>query len=355
MSFTQAKRDKICKYLLEQINDQKKNIVSSTALKCSISPTSVRRYLKFLEKNNEIQKSDTASGHELVLTHRNAVAFYPRADKLEEDVIYASIIEPVVKDLPQNVEKLWCYAFNEIMNNAIDHAEAETIGVLVTKNSLFTRVMIDDDGIGIFNKIQAYISSKEGVSVTIDDAVIALFAGKLTTNSQEHSGEGIFFSSRVMDNFIIVSSNRFFTHDKYEREFHQNMSLMEENEIRNAFLDQKGTTVLMELSNNSKRELEEVFDMFSTVDRGFYKTQMPVKNAITSGFAVSRSQARRLCSSFDKFEVVELDFRDVDEISQAFAHEIFVVYQNRHPNIEFEVKNANDSILDMIKRVKNTK
>lgn len=78
---------------------------------------------------------------------------------------------------------------------------------------------------------------------------------------------------------------------------------------RKVIENEKGTSVVMELWNNSKRQLREVFDMFSSNERGFYKTQIPIKSSILSDFPVSRSQARRLCSGFDKFEEIEESFR----------------------------------------------
>ena len=119
----------------------------------------------------------------------------------------------------------------------------------------------------------------------------------------------------------------------------------------------------MELRNDSKKILREIFDKYGDQDRGFYKTQILLKNMITSGFAVSRSQARRISAGFEKFteqlilgqkNLVELNFDGIDEISQAVAHEIFIVFQNKHPEIEIIVTNANEQIEKMIKRVKNT-
>ncbi len=118
--------------------------------------------------------------------------------------------------------------------------------------------------------------------------------------------------------------------------------------------DEKGTYVTMELWNNSKRQLREVFDMFSSDERGFYKTQIPIKSSILSDFPVSRSQARRLCSGFDKFEEIELDFDGIDDVGRAFVHEIFCVFKNKHPEIEIKVKNANKNVISVITQVKNT-
>lgn len=64
---------------------------------------------------------------------------------------------------------------------------------------------------------------------------------------------------------------------------------------------------------------------------------------------VSRSKARRLSLGLDKFETVKLDFSGVEDIGQAFTHELFVVYQNSHPNVELIIQNASKNVLQMIK------
>ncbi len=90
--------------------------------------------------------------------------------------------------------------------------------------------------------------------------------------------------------------------------------------------------------------------MFISDERGFYKTQIPIKSSILSDFPVSRSQARRLCSGFDKFEEIELDFDGIDDVGRAFVHEIFCVFKNKHPEIEIKVKNANKNVISVKKR-----
>lgn len=354
MSFTKEKREQIKAYILEKINENQQNLISSVAQKCEISATTVQRYLKQLLEDGIIEENIEKGGYEIINTVNQTFVFQNDLQSLEEQQIFDQYIRPLLLNLPSNVQRIWEHAFTEIMNNAIEHSDAERIIVRVMRNKLHTTIIIDDDGIGIFNRICAYIIDRDKKAYTLDDALTMLFAGKLTTNEACHSGEGIFFSSRAVDRFIILSSNRIFTHDRYELEDNWNLETMESSKEREALLNKKGTYVLMELRNDSKKILREIFDMYGDQTRGFYKTQIPLKNIITSGFAVSRSQARRIVASFEKFKEVELDFDGIDEISQAFAHEIFVVFQKKHPDMELIIKNANQQIDYMINRVKNT-
>ena len=98
---------------------------------------------------------------------------------------------------------MWSYAFSEMINNVMDHSQAENVKIIIEQDYINTHVAILDDGIGIFKKIKEHF----GFS-TLDEAICELFKGKLTTDMENHSGEGIFFSSKMMDGFFIVSSGR---------------------------------------------------------------------------------------------------------------------------------------------------
>ena len=90
--------------------------------------------------------------------------------------------------------------------------------------------------------------------------------------------------------------------------------------------------------------------MFTDMDGGFNRTRIPIKNFFDM-FPVSRSQAKRLCQRFENFNIVELDFSDIPEIGQGFAHEIFVVFQNDHQNVKLNVINASREVQRMIYHV----
>lgn len=65
---------------------------------------------------------------------------------------------------------------------------------------------------------------------------------------------------------------------------------------------------------------------------------------------VSRSQAKRVLSRLEVFKEVLFDFAGVQSVGQAFADEIFRVYQNSHPQARLGYANANENVLSMIRR-----
>ena len=83
------------------------------------------------------------------------------------------------------------------------------------------------------------------------------------------------------------------------------------------------------------------------------KTRVPI-DGLFETFPVARSQAKRLCNRFDQFQEIELDFDGIDEIGQAFAHEIFVVFQNAHKDIRLIPIHVCPDVEKMIRHVTGT-
>ena len=253
-----------------------------------------------------------------------------------EDIVWRELCVPQVADLPENVRDIWHYGITEMVNNAIDHSGSPVMRVGMVRNALYTSAWVSDDGEGIFHKIQRALNLYDP-----REAIIELAKGKFTTDPENHTGEGIFFSSKMFDAYDIRSKNLFFMHDDGE------MDVLAERDRPG-----DGTLVMMRIDNASMRTTKEVFDQFSTPDEyTFDKTIVPVRLAIHEGEKlVSRSQAKRITMRFEKFRHVILDFAGVSEIGQAFADEIFRVFQASHPNVLMAPMNMTNAVKDMVNR-----
>lgn len=349
MSLNKKRREMVKNYILKQIGNKNSNYIQNTIENFEISKTTVYKYLRELRESGVILKTEKKE-YPYELAIENGTFVYNTRDNLQEDIIFRNNISDYLTDFPKNVVDIWKYAFTEIMNNAIEHSGATTIFCVLQKNKLYTTVIIGDNGIGIFKKIQLYFKNELHREITLDEAVTELFAGKLTTAKANHSGEGIFFTSRAVDNFMILSGNKIFSHSSYT-EFTKEIEEVASAEKKN---NNEGTVVFMKLSNSSSKKLEDIMFKYSDVDKGFYKTILPIVNMIENGNPVSRSEARRLGTVISRFEEVTLDFENVENIGQAFVHELFVVFKKNNPNITIKITNANKNVNDMIKRVLNT-
>ena len=197
-------------------------------------------------------------------------------------------------------------------------------------------IVISDDGIGAFKKILEKFGLHDE-----REAILELTKGKLTTDPKRHSGEVIFFSSRMFDYFSLRANGHELVH----------IASPDTWSIENV-PSTKGTEFKMSISLGSKRETKDVFDRFTEAEYlRFEVTEIPVSLAqMGEDNLVSRSQAKRLLSRVTNFKRVILDFSGVGSIGPAFSDEIFRVFSTLHPEISIEFSHTTDEVHKMINR-----
>ena len=320
-------------FILANITENR-NIAALTSERFGISLPAVYKHIDRLVSEKQVIKKPGR----FVLQSTRHKYVYRNHKALSEDTVWENDIKQYFAGLPLNVRHIWTYGFLEIFNNAIEHSRGERICVVINENRIFTDISVSDNGIGIFKNIKSkfkLIDEKE--------ALLELAKGKRTTDKTRHSGQGIFFTSKVFDDFFILSGGiTFFTGP-------------ERKTILKAGKTDFSTLVYMRLVNNSGKKLKDVFNEFSTEIPGdFDKTIVPIHFANSSDL-VSRSQARRIMSGLELFKEVILDFRGIEYIGQAFADEIFRVFTNMNPATAISAQNANTEVQNMINRAINTK
>ncbi len=339
MAKLHKKTQEVSEYILNNVALHPSNIAANTANHFSISRQAVNRHLKRLVDGGFLQSKGVTRNKTYELTSQNLLhRQYSVNDKLSEGDVWFKDIAPLLGELPDNVKDIWDYGFTEMLNNVIDHSSSKTVDVFLDKTAVDFKVTIIDHGEGIFKKIQ------KALDLTDErHAVLELAKGKFTTDPENHSGEGVFFSSRAFDRFVITSGNIHFSHDS-----ESSLDWILEN-IKCV----NGTAVLMEIKNNATQKIKDIFDAFASDedDYGFTQTVVPVKLAqYGDEKLVSRSQAKRLLTGLDRFKHIIFDFKDVELIGQAFADQIFRVYKRQHPEIELIFINANKNVDNMINR-----
>lgn len=333
MKFDGSKKLAILNYTLEKIQQNEPHLSKRVSEAFGINQNTVHSYISEAIERNIITR--TGRGKYTLVKQEYEYSLKRSNGDLRNDTYAYDVCMPQhLSGFQRNVVEIWEYAFSEMINNVMDHSGAENVLIRISQDYLNTTVYILDDGVGIFNKIKNHFDLP-----TLDEAICELFKGKLTTDSRNHSGEGIFFSSKLMDEFFILSSQKIFTCNKYD-----------DSDIREFPKASDGTLVMMRLANHTNKHSKEIFDMYGNEDGEFVKTRLPLKNVFPSS-PVSRSQAKRICNRIDKFEEIILDFDGVEWMGQGFAHQIFVVFQNQHPEIRLMPINMNDSINKMYNHV----
>lgn len=259
-------------------------------------------------------------------------------DLREHEILQRVITElPIIKKLPDHIQSIFDFAFSEMVNNAIEHSQSPTIEIRVVKHDDILEFVVSDLGIGVFRNIM----KKRNLASELE-AIQDLLKGKTTTQPQAHSGEGIFFTSKAANVFILESFDK---------------RLRIDNLIHDVFIEEqkpskRGTRVIFSLNIKSQKHLSDIFKQYTdTGTFSFSKTEVKVKLYTMGTIHISRSQARRILSGLEKFKSVILDFDKVPTIGQAFADEIFRVFKVKHPDIVIIPVNMNEAVGFMIERV----
>ncbi len=338
MGRVQIRGETARRFIIENVGAHPADITRLAIEKLGCTRQAVNRHLQKLVDEGALTATGKTRTRKYSLASLvSAEKFYVLGGDANEGEAWRTDVAPLLGKLPENAMGIWQYGFTEMFNNAIDHSGGTGVIVKIEKTAASTEIVITDNGVGIFKKIHAAMG-------LLDErhAVLELAKGKFTTDPANHSGEGIFFSSRMFDEFEILSGGVYFSHEFHTRE---DWILQPSN-------DSIGTLVRMRLNDHTSRTTTKVFDKFASGDEyAFAKTIVPVKlMRYGDDNLVSRSQAKRLLARFERFKVVMLNFSGVATIGQAFADEVFRVFKLRHPEVELVVVQANSDVKRMISR-----
>ena len=341
----------ISKLILDVLKKRKTLTTSDIIRRTGLSRAYVHRYFKELQDSGKILLLGranracyvlaTAKAKEKAITgNRNFFRIYTLKD-LQEDRLWAQIIRRtgIVHKIPKNILQIVEYGFTEMLNNAIDHSSSKNVQIRMTRTADEIRFSVKDWGIGIFHHIKERHNLKNE-----KEAIQDLLKGKQTTDPENHSGEGIFFTSRAADRLVIKSSQK---------------RLIFDNIIRDVAIDKttikKGTTVDFFVGLKSKKTLASIFSHYAGEEYEFSKTDVNIALYKAGSAFLSRSQARRILVGMEKFKHLVLDFQNVTTIGQGFMDEIFRIWKQKNPKAVIEARNANENIKMMIEHVQSMK
>ena len=338
---------KLRQTILRELSSRGEARTSEIARRTGISRTYVHRLLQEMENEGTLRLVGKANQARYVRADKQSLdralssqlsfhSVLPN-ESLEEDRVLARIKAEtgIFRGTPENVARIVDYGFSEMLNNAIEHSESAAIDVRMARSESRITFTVLDRGIGILQNIMRKRSLRSE-----QEALQDLLKGKQTTMPDRHSGEGIFFTSRVAEGFTIRSSDK---------------KILFDNLIPDVFFRTvrhfRGTRVDFWISLDSPRNLTEVFREFAGEQMTFDRTRVSIALYNADLGYVSRSQARRLLSGLESFREIVLDFARVNLVGQAFAHEVFRVWKSHHPGITIRVENASLDVQAMLGHV----
>ncbi|HLD17136.1 MAG TPA: DUF4325 domain-containing protein [Coxiellaceae bacterium] len=333
--------DKIKAFILNHVSAHPGNIVTYTAQHFRISRMTAHRHLQMLIREAKVLKTGTTrqSRYYLIDAPFKTLSFKIK-DKSDEFSIWKTYFEPTISQFKKNIYTICEYGFTEIFNNAKDHSNGTLIKASMQwqKNSI--KLTIADNGIGIFRKIeQAFHLEKK------ENAILELAKGKVTTDPENHTGEGIFFSSQAFDYFSIQANELLYMRDNIQHDWY----------LKAADHKTEGTMVEMILNLNSHQNIIDIFRQYQNPETlSFDRTHILVElSKLGDERYISRSQAKRITTGLEKFNHITLDFKNIEAVGQGFVDEVFRVFKNKHPTITIDYVHTNKEVLFMIQRSTN--
>ena len=317
-----------------------KKLVSAgvIARELGLSPVRIRQ----LAEAGILPATRTPGGHRRFNLAELRLAIASRRDSLidctmplaglAEDAVWRDFVDTLPIQ-SEDARKIEVYAFTEMLNNAIDHSQGSSARVRVWEDDNALSFEITDDGIGVFAHVQKSFALPD-----VFAAVAELTKGKRTSAADRHSGEGIFFTSKAVDDFELCSNGVVWRVDNGVGD-----QAVGESSVTT------GTRVTFMVKSKTTRSLSEVFRRFSR-EHEFNRSQPVIKLFEIGSEFVSRSEAKRLLDGMDSFEEITLDFRDVSLVGQGFVDEVFRVWAKGHPDISLRPINMNEAVEFMVDR-----
>lgn len=299
-------------------------------------------HIRSLVEAGEVVRSGTTRGARYSLASRAPAAAVvsrsPLTRGLDEGRVWDELVASLNlrRVLRPNVEAIVHYAFTEMLNNAIEHSEAKRCAIRFRLEAGAVSFDVRDPGIGVFHSIASKLHLPDE-----ETALVELLKGRTTTMRDAHTGEGIFFTSKVGDRFVL-RSHRIQVEWSRARD--------------DVFVGKRrflaGTEVRFAVQRSTRLRLEDIFGEFAPkeYDFQFQKTKVLVK--LLQRDYVSRSEARRLLANLEKFREIVLDFREVNSVGQGFADEVFRVFASRYPAIAISTENTSPVVDTMIRHAR---
>ena len=232
----------------------------------------IAKHLRELTHQNKLIKTGSTRGAVYVVFSKRKQSRSRRqfsspfkTKGLNEDEVFKLFVQKarLEAELSKPAFQVVKYAFTEMLNNAIEHSHAGRVEVRLRSEKGFVEFLVADAGIGAFESVRRKFGLKGH-----REAAEHLLKGKQTVDPRNHTGQGIFFTSKIADLFRLESAKLCLEVDNLR--------------LKDVFLIPvrekiKGTRVFFCLKQRSKKSLRELFDQYTNADFEFDKTVVKVR------------------------------------------------------------------------------
>ena len=146
----------IGKYLVKHIPKNPQGVVLIAMQHFSVSRTTVLRHLGYLVKAGQVIKTGVSKQTRYALKSSAEQHFRFTCEPMfDEFKVFNQFVSSTIKAaVNKNAYDVAEYTVTEMLNNAKDHSQGRTITMSVELTADCLHIVIEDDGVGIFKKIQ---------------------------------------------------------------------------------------------------------------------------------------------------------------------------------------------------------
>ena len=112
-------------------------------------------------------------------------------------------VPDTLDDATDETRRCLDYGVTEMLNNAIDHSEGSVVTLAIRADDDNVEIVIGDDGIGALQNVRTHFDLANDL-----EAIVHIAKGRQTTAPAFHSGQGLFFTSKVVDYFNLDSGQQ---------------------------------------------------------------------------------------------------------------------------------------------------
>ena len=258
---------------------------------------------------------------------------------LREDLPWAQDFAPHFA-LPPAVQRMVQHAFCELLNNAIDHSGGTQVTISLRQTAGQVQLLVSDDGRGLFKQIAETFSINDP-----QHAMLEISKGKLTSQPDRHTGQGLFFTSKLADVLDLHANECAFQQREWDgKGWHSQRALKHQ-----------GTSVYLSIALDTARTLDSVRKAYSANGKGLDFDRTVVQVGLLASATIgleSRAQARRVAARLHDFHRADIDFGGVADIGHGFADELFRVMTHEQPGLALTALNMSPAVAAMVASVR---
>ena len=321
--------NQIKKFILDNINHHKKDIIQTAIQRFGISRQAVLKHMHFLIDQKQVVAHGKTRDRFYEL--RPYVNFSKTID-IDSEFSIESILKnqifPHFSSLSINVHEICEFSISAVLQNIVDHANATKLYYKIFMNHKDIHIIVSDNGCGLFEHMRSLLNLENNKV-----AAIELAKGRVTTDPDHHSGDELNTVIQLFDKVTIDASGKSLTFIDKTKDWTIKHSTQKH-----------GTRIHLEIESNSEKNCKEIFQNIFNGKQNSVRIPINLLKIEKSELVNSRAQAQSILRNISDCKNIEFDFNNIDLIGPAFADELVRKTKAKNQVADIKWTNSNKTV-----------